>query len=214
MKKQDLTGQKFGKLTVIRKGESIGKNTAWLCKCDCGNTKNILAYNLTEGKSKSCGCVRGIKLKKYATTHGESKTRLYKIYKGMKQRCYNENTPAYIYYGNKGVSICSEWIDDFLNFKEWSAKNGYSDLATIDRINPNGNYCPENCRWVSPQKQQNNKLNSMFITIGEEKYTIAEWADKNKTNKQTLYSKFYRLLNQLGIDNEKVKEFHIEFKND
>lgn len=212
MRKINLTGQRFGKLVVIKESENIGKNSTWLCKCDCGITKNILSYNLTSGKSKSCGCVRGLKLKKFATTHGESKTRLYGIYKGMKQRCNNTNSPAYDYYGGKSVSVCAEWDNDFLKFKKWSLENGYNENTSIDRIDPNGNYCPKNCRWVSPQKQQNNKLNNVFVTIGDERLTIAEWASANKTNKQTLYSKFYRLFEQLGIENERVEELHIKIK--
>lgn len=207
---QDLTGKRFGKLTVLGRVGDVGKNTAWLCKCDCGEIKNILSYNLSSGKSKSCGCVRSAKLKKYATTHGESKTRLYQIYKGMKQRCNNANNPAYDYYGGKGVSVCNEWSGDFVKFKEWAIVNGYKQGMSIDRINPNGDYCPANCRWVSLQKQQNNKLNSMFVTIDNERLTIAEWADKNKTNKQTLYSKFYRLITQLGLENKDVIEFVIK----
>jgi len=212
MRKQDLIGKKFGKLTVIKEGENKGKNTTWICKCDCGEEKTILAYNLTSGKSKSCGCVRGEKLGNLVRTHGFSNTRLYHIYKGIKQRCHNENNPAYMYYGGKGVSICNEWNCDYLKFKEWSLNNNYDEFVSIDRINPDGNYCPENCRWVSMQKQQNNKLNSMFVTIGDDKLTIAEWADKSKTNKQTLYSKFYRLITQLGLENKDIIEFEIKYR--
>ena len=144
------------------------------------------------------------------TIHGGSGTRLYSIYKGMKQRCNNKNNPAYKYYGGKGVKICSLWLDDYLKFKDWSLANGYEDeFASIDRIDPDGNYEPKNCRWVTLKKQQNNKLNSMFVIINNEKLTVAEWAEKTESNKQTLYDKFYRLLAQLGIENSTVKEFNI-----
>jgi hypothetical protein len=203
MKTVDLSFRVFGKLTVINKVENAGKNTAWNCVCECGVKKSILTYNLLSGKSQSCGCVRGVKLGKFSKTHGESKTRLYGIYKGMKQRCNNENTLAFKYYGLKGIKLCDEWLSDFLTFKKWCYDNGYDDEKTIDRINSNDIYCPENCRWVSFEKQQNNKLNSFFLTINDEKLTIAEWAKRNNINKQTLYSKFYRLFKDLKlIDNE------------
>ena len=212
MKKVDLVGMRFGKLLVLSKGENKGKNTTWKCVCDCGTVRDYLTYNLTSNKSNSCGCQRIESLNKAFTTHGGSGTRLYSIFKGMSQRCYNKGNPAYVYYGNKGVEICKEWKNDFSVFREWSEKNGYTDETSIDRIDPNGNYEPDNCRWVSMQKQQNNKLNSAFITINGEKLTIAEWAEKNGTNKQTLYSKFYRLFKQLGLSNNEITEISIKHK--
>jgi len=208
MKKQCLLNKRFGKLVVIGEAENIRKSTAWVCRCDCGKITNVLSYNLLKGKSKSCGCVRGEKLGILSKKHGGSKTRLYQIYKGMKQRCNNKSSSAYKYYGGRGIKVCSEW-EDFIAFKTWAENNGYKDFLSIDRIDPNRGYNPANCRWVSFHKQQNNKLNSMFVIINEEKLTIAEWANKNKTNKQTLYDKFYRLLEQLGIENAEAKEFII-----
>lgn len=203
MENKDLTGMIFGLLTVISKAKNIGRNTAWNCKCGCGKSKPILTYNLLGHKSKSCGCVRGQKVGALMRTHGQSKTRLYGIYKGMKQRCYNKNTPAFKYYGLKGIVLCDEWLNDFLTFKKWSYDNGYDNEKTIDRENPNDIYCPENCRWVSFEKQQNNKLNSFFLTIDDKKLTISEWAKHYGINQPTLYSKFYRLFKSLNlIDNE------------
>lgn len=214
MKKIDLVGKRFGKLVVIKPIITENKNRAWECVCDCGNTKVILGCNLTGGKSNSCGCARVDSMKKIMTTHGGSGTKLYSIFKGMFQRCYNEKNPAYHYYGGKGVKICSEWKDNFSNFREWSLLNGYNETNTIDRINPNGDYCPENCRWVSMQVQQNNKLNSAFLIIDGEKLTVSEWAEKNKTNKATLYSKIHRLLNQLLVSNATTVEIEIRTKRE
>lgn len=210
MKKQNLIGKKFGKLTVIKESENKGKNIAWICKCDCGKEKTVLAYNLTAGKSKSCGCERIKTLKRVMTKHGGGGTRLYSIFKGMSQRCYNKNNPAYCYYGGKGIKICDEWRNDFESFRNWSQLNGYSETMSIDRINPNGGYEPNNCRWVTMKVQQNNKLNSAFLIIDEEKHTIAEWAEKNNTNKQTLYSKIYRLFEQLNINEKTLAEIEIK----
>lgn len=208
----DLTGKVYGMLTVISKSENIGRNTAWNCVCKCGKETKSLAYNLIGGKSKSCGCIRGNKLGKLAQTHGESRTRLYKLYKGIRQRCLNVNSPAYKYYGGKGIVLCDEWLNDFLKFKEWCICNQYTDEKTIDRIDPNGNYEPSNCRWVSFEKQQNNKLNSFFLTIDNNTKTIAEWAKHNGINKQTLYSKFYRLFKELNLIDSNL-ELIIKTKN-
>lgn len=206
----DLAGKTFGKLTVLEKSVKSGKNTSWLCRCVCGVEKSILAYNLTSGKSRSCGCVRGAKLGGLVRTHSGSGTRLYSIYKGMKQRCGNPKNPAYKYYGGKGICLCDEWVEGFDAFREWAISNGYSEGLSIDRIDPNGWYSPENCRWVTMHQQQNNKINSMFIVVGKDKLTIAEWADRTKTNKQTLYDKIYRLVAQLGLENKEIKSFEIK----
>ena len=205
MKKIDLTGKTFGLLTVVNEVKTDNKNIAWMCKCKCGNKKTILGSNLTGGRSKSCGCLQKENASKASKTHGGTKTRLYNLYKGMKQRCTNLNSPAYKYYGGRGIVICDEWLNDFQKFKDWCLNNQYSDEKSIDRIDPNGNYCPENCRWVSFEKQQNNKLNSAFISINDQKKTVAEWAKENGINKQTLYSKIYRLLKDLKIKGKNVK---------
>lgn len=213
MKKKELTGESFGKLLVLEKAENIGKNTRWLCLCECGKKKTILTYNLLSGRSKSCGCVRGEKLGNLTRTHSGSGTKIYDIYKGMKQRCGNVKNPAYKYYGDRGICICNEWLENFEVFREWSLSNGYKDGLSIDRRDPNGGYNPANCRWVSMHKQQNNKLNSMFVIINDDKYTIAEWADITKTKKQTLYDRFYILIEQLGLENKNVFEFEIKTKD-
>lgn len=212
MNKKDLTGMTFGKLVVVSKAENIGKNTAWLCRCDCGVERPMLTYNLLAKKSQSCGCVRGIKIGNFSRTHGGSGTRLHRIFKGMKQRCENQSVPAYQYYGAKGISVCEKWRDNFETFKEWSMNNGYGDCLTIDRIDPTLGYSPENCRWTTKQNQANNKLNSMFVIIDGDKLTVAEWADRHKSNKPVLYSKFYRLLEQLGIENKTLVSFEIKTK--
>ena len=212
MRKQDLIGRKFGKLLVLESSDNLGKNIAWLCRCDCGVKKSVLAYNLLAGKSRSCGCVRGKKLGEFSTTHNGSKTKLYAIYKGMKQRCNNDKNPAYKYYGGKGVCIYGRWMENFDAFRKWSLDNGYEEGLSIDRIDPDGGYNPKNCRWVTMKKQSNNKLNSMFIVIDGEKFTIAEWAERSQSNKPSLYDKFYRLLEQLGVENKDVLSFEIKTK--
>lgn len=150
----DLTGVKFGHLTVIKRTEdkvlSSGvSKPMWLCQCDCGAQKAILGESLRNGTTKSCGCHRGDALIIYSTKHGARHERIYNIYCGIKKRCYNKNAPNFKNYGGRGINICDEWRNDFLSFYNWSMQNGYADDLTIDRINNDGNYEPSNCQWIT-----------------------------------------------------------------
>lgn len=153
----DLTGERFGRLTVISFAYSKNKQTYWLCRCDCGKEKIIQRSSLLRGETKSCGCYNADKQK----THGMTKSRLYNIWSLMKARCERKNCPSYKNYGARGISICMEW-KDFLKFYQWSQENGYSNSLTLDRINVDGNYEPANCRWASKQVQMYNKRDSLY----------------------------------------------------
>lgn len=111
-------------------------------------------------------------------THGQRHTRIYSIYHDMKRRCYNPNRKNYKNYGAKGISVCNEWRDDFVSFYEWAIKNGYTDKLTIDRIDNNGNYCPENCRWVDRKIQNNNKSNNHLVTYNGKTQTLKKWSEE------------------------------------
>lgn len=149
----DLTGKRFGKLTVIQRVQNKGNKVNWLCQCDCGNTTIVQGSNLKNGHIRSCGCL----ISETNTKHGKWNSRIYRIYHAMKQRCYNSSSEHYDCYGGRGISICPEWLHDFQAFYNWAMSHGYSDELSIDRIDVNGNYEPGNCRWAEPSLQTFNQ---------------------------------------------------------
>ena len=157
----DLTGQVFGRLKVISKAKSDNAGRSrWNCICTYDDNEiTVIGYNLTHGLTKSCGCLKHEKgiIRRKRKVYDKSKERLRTIWKHMKERCYNSNNTDYIYYGDKGVKICQEWLDDFMNFYNLAMANDYADNLSIDRINGNGNYEPSNCRWVSMTIQARNR---------------------------------------------------------
>lgn len=173
-----MIGKTFGLLKVLsRENDYItpsgGKHKKYLCECSCGNIVSVMKEHLTSGRQRSCGC-----LKKNCCghpTHREIHTRLYRTWGNMVNRCTNSNNPAWERYGGRGISVCNEWTD-YITFSEWAKQNGYQDNLTIDRIDNNGNYCPENCRWVSTFVQANNTSKNHFITYNGDTKTIGEWA--------------------------------------
>lgn len=175
---KDLTGQKFGKLTVIE-FEGKRKNLIlWKCKCDCGKETIAYAGNLRTGHTTSCGCFKFASRNK---KHGLKRTRLYSIWSNIKTRCYSEDNTDYVRYGGRGIKMCDEWKNDFMAFNEWAYQNGYDESAprgqcTIDRIDVNGDYSPENCRWVDIEQQQNNRRDNVLIEYNGEIKTLAQWS--------------------------------------
>lgn len=157
-KKINLIGQRFGRLTVIEQS-SVAKNGiyTWICKCDCGNiTKPIRGDCLRNGHRKSCGCIKKEVCGRF-TTHGKSTTRLYCIWVNMRQRCGNPRTKQFKDYGGRGITVCDEWKDNFQAFYDWAMSHGYSDELTIDRIDNDKGYSPDNCRWATMKEQSKNK---------------------------------------------------------
>lgn len=183
-------GDKFGRLTVV---SCIGKNAKgrwlFLCKCDCGKETAVLGKSLKSGNTKSCGCYRleaGIASN---TTHGMSKTKLYRIWASMKDRCLRPKSTAFYKYGGRGITVCEEWLD-FENFRAWAMANGYEEGLSIDRVNPNGNYEPSNCRWVTMQEQAHNKRTSVFITYNGETHTLKQWSEIVGVNYYTMQNRY------------------------
>ncbi len=153
MKILDLKNKKFGKWCVI---EYVG-NSMWKCQCECGTVANVESYSLRSGNSHSCGCYQKEVASRTHKKHGYTRTRLYRIYYKMKERCYKPNNDNYKYYGGLGIVICDEWLNSFSAFANWSMSHGYADNLTIDRIDNTKGYCPDNCRWITIQEQQKNK---------------------------------------------------------
>ena len=150
---ENLLNKKFGKLTVIKFKEiSKDKKAIWYCQCECGKIIETSTHSLKSGNSTSCGCSR-IKYKKF-------NERLYRIWAGIKTRCFNEKKKEYKNYGGRGIKICDEWLE-YKNFYIWAMTNGYKDNLTIERIDVNGNYEPNNCTWITIQEQQKNKRNTI-----------------------------------------------------
>lgn len=169
---KDLTGQRFGRLTakscsaIQSKGR---RRILWQCECDCGAITYVTGSNLTSGHTKSCGCLNGQMTTErnriIMKSHGHCKERLYSVWHGMKARCNNPHDKLYKRYGARGIKLCAEWNDDYSAFREWALSAGYDEKAafgqcTIDRIDNNLGYCPENCRWITLAEQQKNKENS------------------------------------------------------
>ena len=178
----DMTGQRYGRYTVL---EYVGQNSdhkaVWKCRCDCGTIKNVSGKDLRSGNTKSCGCYNLEKNRKnpalWKPVHGLSHHPLMQVWSDIKQRCHNEKANCYKWYGGRGIKLCEEWMV-FKNFYDWAVNNGYKKGLTLDRIDPNGDYSPDNCRWVTMKVQQNNRRNNKMLTINGVTKTMSEWSDE------------------------------------
>lgn len=174
---EDLSGLRFGRLTTLDvAGRTNGRKTLWRCRCDCGAEIVVVSDSLKSGHTKSCGCLHSDIMREISTTHGHAGERIHSIWRGMKDRCNNPNRRMYKDYGERGIRVCPEWEEDFQEFYNWSMDNGYADDLTVDRINNDEGYSPNNCRWATNKEQANNKRSCRYITFNGVTHNIAEWA--------------------------------------
>lgn len=195
--KRDLTGKKFGRLTVIKEiPERMNHSVLWLCRCECGNFVKVKSNNLNAGNSQSCGCARIEHSIKAHQTHKLSNTKLFDVWCSMRFRCNNPNDGSYHNYGARGIRVCEEWTNDFSSFYNWAVSNGYKEGLTIDRINNEGNYEPSNCRWVSRKVQCNNTRQNRLITIDNKTKTLAQWCEELGLKYQTIEQRLWKGWNE------------------
>lgn len=177
---KNRVGHIFGRLTVISRANNIGKQTAWNCLCVCGNAKVVMGAHLQSGNTTSCGCFR----KEVATSHGMRHTKIYGVWTHMRDRCYNKSDKRYNCYGGRGISVCDRWLDSFENF--FADMGEAPEKMSLDRINVNGDYCPDNCRWATNEQQANNTRTNHFLELGEERFTVAQWSRKTGIRSHTI----------------------------
>lgn len=205
---REVLGERFGRLVVVKRVPM--ENTTrkmYLCKCDCGKEIITSGTSLRIGASTSCGCYKVDRTKEVNTKHGKKKTRLFKVWLSIKNRCSYTNGIGYKYYGGRGITVCDEWLHDFQAFYDWSMANGYKEEIspngrnrwTIDRIDNNKGYSPDNCRWVTIEVQANNKTTNHFVEYNGEKLTLSQIAKRYNIEKSTLR---YRL--KYGWDIQKA----------
>lgn len=187
--KTDLTGKRFGDWEVLYEEPQEKYRRKWRCRCVCGKESSVWQDNLTRGLSTGCGC-RAIKARADKTrTHGKRHTRLYTVWCNMRRRCYYTADSSYKNYGGRGITVCDEWLghDGFQNFWNWAYASGYDENApkgqcTLDRINVNGNYCPENCRWITMGQQARNKQNTVWVEFGGERVSLTDFSEQNEVS--------------------------------
>lgn len=229
----DFTGVKIGRLEVLyRVDDYISPKTnkhlpRWKCKCDCGNITVVTSSSLASGRTVSCGCYNSEKRLERNATHGHSNCKLYGVWNSMKARCYNKNNHAYNCYGGRGIKVCDEWINSFESFFNWSTANGYEDNLTLDRIDVNGDYSPDNCRYVTYLTQANNTRQNLLIEYNGIRKTLSDWCRECGIKCSTASARlkrgwdFYRMITtqvnneeSRDMDNAQISKFISRFYGD
>lgn len=197
---QLYVGKRFGRLTVI--SEEVSANGNWfVCSCDCGNQIRSRKHSILKGLTKSCGCLHSEIAKSVNSKPYDTTTRLYRIWTHMRGRCYTKSDKKYKNYGGRGIKICSDW-NDFSNFESWAYSNGYNDNLTIERIDVNGDYEPDNCTWISVSAQTANKTTSHYFKYHNKIYSLKELVN--------IFDKSYKYLHRELITNNKYKDYNLE----
>lgn len=211
MTDNERIGRRFGRLVVVGiRRERRGKRNEIIaqCRCDCGKEKDVLWCHLARGCAKSCGCLR----REFAANkghnsvkHGGRRTRLYRIWIGMRGRCYNHHNTGYANYGGRGIEVCPEWRGDFAAFREWALSHGYADNLSIDRIDNDRGYSPDNCRWADALAQSNNLRTNHLLTAAGQTLSIAEWSRLTGINRGAIDKRLrlgWSVERALGVSNE------------
>jgi hypothetical protein len=190
-------GQRYGRLTVLSlyegdRSKYKSRSKRWVCECDCGSVVTVSAGGLTSGHTQSCGCLQKERQLKAVITHGEYKSDLYGVFWAIKERCLNLKCSAYKWYGGRGIKICAEWNSDYEVFKEWAHSNGYKKGLQIDRIDNDGDYCPENCRWVTSKDNNRNTRYNKYITYEGKTQCFSAWAEELNMRNAVVRDRFYR----------------------
>lgn len=187
----NIVGKRFGRLEVLSFSHNIGYTKYFLCRCDCGAEKTIAKNALTTGKVVSCGCKRSESFARLVESQKlpEHYLQLGKIFRGMVKRCYDKRSNRYHRYGERGISICDEWMDDINAFRKWAVDHGYRPGLSIDRIDNDGNYCPENCRWVDSKAQSNNYSRNVFVEFDGKRQTLSQWSRELNIPTSTLHNR-------------------------
>lgn len=189
MKYQDITDQKFGRLTAIKPIGAIGSDRSmwWFCECDCGNKINVPAKHLKSGNTSSCGCL-AVEKHCCVSVHGVRYHPLYDVWWLIKDRCENPNRSGYENYGGRGIRMCDEW-HDVVTFISWAENNGYQEGLEIDRIDVNGDYEPSNCRFVTHKQNANNRRNNHLLTYNGRTQTLTQWSEELQISKNIISSR-------------------------
>lgn len=188
-----MVGKRFGRLTVLEATDKrISGDIVWKCRCDCGNITTVATCNLEAKvhRTVSCGCMRVERV----TKHNLSEEKIYKRLVAIKGRCKNPNDKKYPIYGGRGITLCEEWDGEhgYENFYKWSIEHGYQDGLTIDRIDNDGGYSPDNCRWTTRTVQMNNRRVNRFVTIDGETHSLTEWSRIKGINIGTVRNRLKR----------------------
>lgn len=199
----DIKGEKYNRWTVLSLDRIENKKAYWLCQCECGTKKVVSSSSLRCGTSKSCGCL--VKENGIKTINGLSQTKLYRTYNNIKQRCYNLKMPFYKNYGGRNIKMCDEWLNDFIVFYNWSISNGYKDDLTIDRIDVNGDYEPNNCRWITKKEQYHNRTDNLYYIVDGKKRCLSELCKEYNMPYKTVSARLKRKNDIISALNTPIK---------
>ena len=193
---ENLVGKQFTYLTVLSRDTNPKYNRVmWKCACKCGNIITVAGNDLKRkyGATKSCGCR---KHESQNVKHGMRHTRIYAIWSGICRRCYNPNVKEYKNYGGRGITVCDEWRHDFAAFYKWASENGYTDTLTIERIDNNGNYSPDNCKWVTLSDQANNRRNTLYLEHEGQTKSLKDWSEQFGVDRKLAYQRYWRSIHK------------------